>query len=99
MCTCCSLLSSYCSSCTVLSPPYQSLQLVEKLKADGEAQQQCMEGLIEQHKADACARDSLVGETAAASRETPVPRATGPLQVPLCCAVLCCAVLCWPRQD
>ncbi|KAL4855575.1 ADP-ribosylation factor GTPase-activating protein AGD3 [Chlorella vulgaris] len=55
--------------------------LVEKLKADGEAQQQCMEGLIEQHKADACARDSLVGETAAASRETPVPRATGPLQM------------------
>ncbi|KAI3430848.1 hypothetical protein D9Q98_009258 [Chlorella vulgaris] len=63
--------------------PYlqHALQLVEKLKADGEAQQQCMEGLIEQHKADACARDSLVGETAAASRETPVPRATGPLQM------------------
>lgn len=40
-----------------------------------------MEGLILQHKAEASARDSLVGETAAASRDSPAVRPIGPLQV------------------
>lgn len=61
--------------------PAACLQLIEKLKADGEVQQAQMEGLILQHKAEASARDSLVGETAAASRDSPAVRPIGPLQV------------------
>ncbi|PRW20973.1 ADP-ribosylation factor GTPase-activating AGD3-like [Chlorella sorokiniana] len=63
--------------------PYlqHALQLIEKLKADGEVQQSRMEALIQVHKAEANARDAAVGEAAAASRDTPAPRPGGPLQM------------------
>lgn len=63
--------------------PYlqHALQLIEKLKADGEVQQSRMESLIQVHKAEANARDAAVGEAAAASRDTPVQRPGGPLQM------------------
>ncbi|PSC71679.1 ADP-ribosylation factor GTPase-activating AGD1 [Micractinium conductrix] len=66
--------------------PYlqHALQLVEKLKAEGEVQQGRMEALILQHKAEATVRDSMVGEAAAAAaaRDPAVPvRPSGPLQM------------------
>ncbi|KAI7840581.1 hypothetical protein COHA_005734 [Chlorella ohadii] len=63
--------------------PYlqHALQLIEKLKADGEVQQARMESLIQVHKAEASARDAAVGEAAAASRDTPAQRPGGPLQM------------------
>lgn len=62
--------------------PYlqHALQLIEKLKADGEVQKARMEALIIQHKSEATARDSMVGEAAAAAGTAP-SRPSGPLQM------------------
>ena len=62
-------------------PALALLQLIERLRGEKEVQQSRMEALIQQHKAEADARDSRVGEAAAASREMPTPRPSGPLQV------------------
>ncbi|KAL4436335.1 hypothetical protein ABPG77_009897 [Micractinium sp. CCAP 211/92] len=61
--------------------PYlqHALQLIEKLKADGELQQARMEALITAHKAEATSRDAQVVEKAATSSEAPRP--SGPLQM------------------
>lgn len=61
--------------------PCPHLQLIEKLKAEGEVQQSRMEALIQMTKAEASARDAAVGEAAAAARDTPPQRVAGPLQV------------------
>jgi hypothetical protein len=73
------LLSTH--SCFFLPPGLGMLQLIERLRGEKEVQQSRMEALIQQHKAETGARDSRVGEAAAASREMPTPRQSGPLQV------------------
>ncbi len=65
------------------------MQLIEKLKADGELQQARMEALITAHKAEATSRDAQVVEKAATSSEAPRP--SGPLQV------RCDSGCCWRR--
>ncbi|KAL4420567.1 hypothetical protein ABPG75_010223 [Micractinium tetrahymenae] len=61
--------------------PYlqHALELIEKLKADGEVQKTRMEALIDTHKAQATTRDAQVVEKAAAGTEPSRP--SGPLQM------------------